>query len=156
MAAQTSYGFGTAKGVPGGKYDLAFDEVVTRANQEDDGKMKFGVAVIAGTVPGKNVKLPVAGTTAEKFEGVTIALPNTEVEMNGKVVLKKNATLGVMKKGNIWGRIGSGVTPVYGKTAYVVLTGADAGSFTTESANNLDVGAMFGSESDEGIAVIVL
>lgn len=29
MAAQLNYNYGTPKGVPGGKFDIAFDEVVT-------------------------------------------------------------------------------------------------------------------------------
>ena len=156
MAAQLNYNYRTPKGVPGGKFDLAFDEVVTRANEEESGKMKYGLAVMTGANIGFGVKIPVAGTTKDKIEGVTISLPTTELDSDGKVVVKKNAILGVMKHGNIWGRIGTGVKPQSGKTAYVLLTGDDAGAFTTESANALDIGAKFGNESDDGIAVIVL
>lgn len=34
MAAQMNYSFDTPKGVAGGKVDLAYDEVVTRQNEE--------------------------------------------------------------------------------------------------------------------------
>ena len=118
--------------------------------------MKFGMAVAVGTSAGKTVKVPVVGTTAEQIEGIAIALPNTEQDMNGKVTVKQNTSLGVMKKGNIWGRLATGVTPTYGTKAYVVVSGDDAGTFTTASEGTVDIGAKFGNAQDDGIAVIVL
>ena len=72
MAAQMNYNFSTPKGVAGGKYDLAFDEVVTRSNENDDGVMKFGLAVAQGTNVGHGVVVLVIGTTADKIEGITL------------------------------------------------------------------------------------
>ena len=77
-------------------------------------------------------------------------------DTDGNVVIKKNAILGIMKHGNVWGRLASGVTPVYGNTAYVVVSGDDAGAFTTEISGTIDIGAKFGNASDDGIAVITL
>nr|DAT85049.1 MAG TPA: hypothetical protein [Caudoviricetes sp.] len=158
MAAQLNYNYSTPKGVPGGKFDLVFDEVVTRTNEEEDSKMKYGLAVAVGANVGTGVKLPSTGITADKIEGVTVAIPTTEHDINGKVIVKKGASLGVMKRGNIWGRLATGVTPVYGKTAYVVVTGDDVGAFTTDSSNTVDIGAKFGNvaDKDNGIAVILL
>lgn len=156
MAAQLNYNYSTPKGVPGGKFDLAFDEVVTRKNENEDGIMKYGLAVAIGTDAGHGIKVPVAGTTADKIEGVTVALPNTEHDTNGKVIVKKNSSLSIMKKGNIWGRLATGATPTYGAKAYVVVTGNDAGMFTHDKGTNVDIGATFGNEKDDGIAVIVL
>ena len=111
------------------------------------------------------VKVPVTGTTAAQIEGITIALPNTEQDMAGKVVVKKNASLSVMKKGNIWGRLATGATPTYGAKAYVIPEGDEAGTFTHAADNGksdsgkveyLDISATFGNASDDGIAVIVL
>ena len=108
MAAQLNYNYGTPKGVPGGKFDIAFDEVVTRKNENEDG---------------------------------------------------------VMKKGNIWGRLATGATPTYGAKAYVIPDGDEAGTFTHAADNGksdsgkveyLDISATFGNASDDGIAVIVL
>ena len=163
MAAQLNYNYGTPKGVPGGKFDIAFDEVVTRENE--DGVMKYGLAVAVGTDAGNGIKVPVTGTTAAQIEGITIALPNTEQDMAGKVVVKKNASLSVMKKGNIWGRLATGATPTYGAKAYVIPDGDEAGTFTHAADNGksdsgkveyLDISATFGNASDDGIAVIVL
>lgn len=167
MAAQTNYSYNTPKGVPGGKFDIAFDEVVSRNNEEKDGVMKYGIAVAQGTTAGKTVKVPVAGTTADKVEGITIALPNTEQDMSGKVIVKQNRTLSVMKSGNIWGRLADETAPTAGATAYVVPSGDHAGEFSASADNGgsddgkvsyLDIGAKFGNSVDinEGIAVIVL
>lgn len=158
MAAQLNYNYSTPKGVPGGKFDLVFDEVVTRTNEEEDSKMKYGLAVAVGANVGTGVKLPSTGITADKIEGVTVSIPTTEHDINGNVIVKKGASLGVMKRGNIWGRLATGVTPVYGKTAYVVVTGDDVGAFTTDSSNTVDIGAKFGNvaDKDNGIAVILL
>jgi hypothetical protein len=156
MAAQTNYSYSTPKGVPGGKYDIAFDEVVTRKNENEDGVMKYGMAVAIGSDKGKSVKVPVDGTTAEQIEGIAIALPNTEQDAEGNVIVKKNRSLSIMKKGNIWGRLATGATATYGTKAYVVISGDDAGTFTDTEGSNLDIGATFGNASDDGIAVIVL
>lgn len=134
MAAQLDYSYRTPKGVPGGKFDIAFDEVVSRNNENEDGVMKYGMAVATGATAGKTVKVPVSGTTAAQIEGVAIALPNTEQDMEGNVVVKKNRPLSVMKKGNIWGRLAHLATPTYGSTAYVVVDGDYAGCFTHNSA----------------------
>lgn len=156
MAAQTSYGYSTPKGVPGGMYDISFSEVVTRNNEEEDGALKYGMAVMVGTTPGTTVKKPVAGTTADQIEGIAIAAPNTEQDMKGNVVVRNGVSLNVMKKGGVWGRLATDVTPSYGVPAYVVIDGDDAGKFTTASEGTVDIGAKFGRDTDDGIAVIVL
>lgn len=56
MAAQLDYSYTTPKGVAGGKYDIAFDEVITRKNEEADGVLKYGMAAMIGTNAGSDVK----------------------------------------------------------------------------------------------------
>ena len=214
MAAQLDYGYGMSKGVPGGKYDLSSDEVITRTNEEEDGVLRFGMAAMVGTMPGTTVKVPGTGATAQKIEGIVLAAENTEQDRKGRVVIPNNASVGIMTHGKIWGRISSDAVPVYGNTAYVVVDGEEAGSFTSAStevsvylpcdadasgalevvADNtaspaaaqikvsgvapvaggyvpavgdhveqkkihgetVDIGAVFGTETDDGIAVIIL
>lgn len=156
MAAQKDYGWGTPKGVAGGKVDIGFDDVIARNNEADDGVIKYGMAVAVGTDAGYGVKAPDSSTTADQIEGVVICHPGTEQDMKGKVVVKNNATLSIMRKGRIWGRTASDATPKYGEKAYVVKDGADAGAFTSESSDTLDIGAKFGKYTDDGIAVIEL
>lgn len=153
MAAQLDYGYSTPKGVAGGKVDLFHDEVVTRMNEEEDGVLKYGMAVMVGTTPGQTIKVA-KSATADQIEGIALCHPNTEQDMYGKVVVKKGASIGVMKTGHIWGRLADSVTPEYGKKAYVVVAGSDAGCFTTEEGSNVDIGATFGNAVDDGIAII--
>lgn len=213
MAAQLTYTQTTPKGVPGGKFDLAFDEVVSRTNEAADGGIKFGMAVAIGTVPGHTVKAA-TNATAAQIDGVVVATQNVEHAMKGGVVVLNNATLNVMKKGNIWGRTSELATPVYGSKAYVIVDGDETGYFTSNSSATsayvecestetgakeivsddtesptssqiklsavtpvlgdyvpavgdyvvskqvhgatIDIGATFGKEADDGIAVIVL
>lgn len=134
MAAQMNYSFDTPKGVAGGKVDLAYDEVVTRQNEEADGVLKFGMAAAVGTSAGSTVKVPATGTTKAQIEGVVLHAVNTEQDMSGKVVLKKDVSVGIMRKGHVWGRLAGGAVPSYSAAAYVVVDGNDAGCFTHNSA----------------------
>lgn len=160
MSAQLDYNYGTSKGVPGGKVNLADDEVITRQNEEKDGVMKAGLAVSVGSSAGTTVKIPVAGTKASQIEGVVLAHANVEQNMDGVVTIRKESELGVMKRGNIWARTAEGAEPQYGEKALVVISGKDAGCFTsvedTENGTTVDIGATFGKDTDKGIAVVVL
>lgn len=133
MAAQTNYRYETPKGVPGGKVDIAFDEVITRMNEAEDGVLKFGMVAAVGSTPGSNVTIPKTGTTAGQIEGVVLAHPNTEQDRKGKVVVRKNVTVGIMRKGRVWGRLSADAVPAYGTKAYVVVDGEEAGTFTSAS-----------------------
>lgn len=214
MAAQLDYGYGMSKGVPGGKYDLSSDIVITRTNEEEDGVLKFGMAAMVGSTPGTTVKIPVAGATAGMIEGIVLHAANTEQDRKGRVVVPNNASVGIMTHGKIWGRIASDAVPAYRNKAYVVVDGEEAGTFTSASAEasvylpceagtsgalevvaddtesptlaqikvsdvnlvsegyvpavgdhvekkqihgvTVDIGAVFGTETDDGIAVIIL
>lgn len=154
MAAQLDYGYGTPKGVAGGKADIAYDEVITRKNEEADGVLKYGMAAMVGAAKGTGVKVPVSGTTAEQIEGIVLHAANTEQDMKGRVVVPNNASVGILRKGRIWGRTASDATPTYNAKAYVVVDGDDAGTFTDKAEGTVDIGARFGNASDDGIAVI--
>jgi hypothetical protein len=161
MAAQLDYGYSTPKGVAGGKYDIAFDEVITRKNEEADGVLKYGMAAMVGTNAGSGVKVPATGCTADKIEGIVLRAANTEQDMGGHVVVKNNASVGIVRRGHVWGRIASDAVPAYGAKAYVVVTGEDAGTFThldkqtgEGTPANVDIGATFGNAKDDGITVI--
>ena len=52
MSAQTSYNQKMSHGVAGGLYDLTNHTVDTRTNEETDGKVRFGLGVVAGTAAG--------------------------------------------------------------------------------------------------------
>ena len=135
MAAQLKYSYNIPKGAPGEKFDISFDEVVTRMNQEtNDGVLKFGVAAQTGDAPGVGIKIPVTGAAAKDIEGIVVRSANTERDMQGHVVVRSGASVSVMRRGKIWGRIASDAVPVFGAAAYVVLDGDEAGYFTGASA----------------------
>lgn len=134
MAAQIDYSYSTPKGVAGGKVDIAYDEVITRNNEEADGVLKYGMAAMVGTSRGISVKVPATGATADQIEGIVLHAANTEQDMKGKVVVPNNASVGILRKGRIWGRIAKEAKPTYKAKAYVVVDGNDAGCFTDQSA----------------------
>ncbi len=134
MAAQLDYGYSTPKGVAGGKVDIAYDEVITRKNEEADGVLKYGMAAMVGTSKGTGVKVPATGATADQIEGIVLHAANTEQDMKGKVVVPNNASVGILRKGRIWGRTSKEAAPTYKAKAYVVVDGDDAGCFTDQSA----------------------
>lgn len=161
MAAQMDYGYSTPNGVAGGKFDIAYDEVITRKNEEADGVLKYGMAAMVGTAKGTGVVVPASSCTAAQIEGIVLRAANTEQDMQGKVVVRKGSSVGILRKGHVWGRISSDCTPAYGEKAYVVVTGEDAGTFTHLDKQtgdgtpvNVDIGAKFGNAKDDGIAVI--
>ena len=134
MAAQLDYGYRTPKGIPGGKADISFDEVITRANEEEDGMLKYGMAAFCGTNKGHGIKLPTASATQSDFQGVVVCGANTEQDMSGRVNVRKGAAVSCMVKGHIWGRLAPGADPAYGEKAYVVKDGDYAGCFTSQYA----------------------
>lgn len=134
MAAQLDYGYRTPKGVPGGKVDISFDITVTRANEEEDGILKYGMAAFVGTNKGHGIKRPTASATKDDFQGVVICNANTEQDMDGRVNVKKGANLSCMVMGRIWGRLAPGADPAYQGKAYVVTDGDYAGCFTSKSS----------------------
>ena len=150
---QKNYEYAGKKGIAGGKFDLTFDEVNSRACEDE---LNFGLAVMVGTLEGVQVKLPTSGTTKDKIEGVVLYGANTEQDKDGNIVLAKGTTVSVMKKGKIWVRIATAANVTAGKSAYVVLNGEDAGKFTDDQSGNLDIGAVFGGEKDKEIAVVEL
>ena len=90
MAVQMNYGE-PSRGIPGLLYDRANYEAVTRRNGADDGKMFFGLGVVQGAEPGKDITLPATGATVDKFEGVVMYSANTEMDDDGAVLLHKAA-----------------------------------------------------------------
>ncbi len=132
--AQTSYSFKTAKGIAGGIYDLSVHTIATRRNEEETGKMTFGVGVVKGTTAGQQVKLPASGAQAADFDGIVINGGTTEENMAGEINVLKDVALGVMKLGHVWVKLSDEAVPAYGAKAYLVPDGKQAGFFTDKSS----------------------
>lgn len=159
MSVQTAYNFYTEKGVAGGLYDLSHHDVNSRRNECEDGVLKFGMGVVVGTEKGAQVKLPASGATLANFEGITVNGFSTEMDMDGAVALKKEATVGVLTHGKVWARIKAGITPAYGDKVYLITTGENAGLFTnaTETGAIEITGAKFvGTKGTGNIAPVAI
>ena len=163
MAAQTNYSFSTPKGIPGGLYDISDHEVNTRMNEEPDGKLSFGVGVVRGTSAGVTIKLPVAASTAAEFEGITINGVNVEQDMSGKVIVKKDVSVGVIRYGKVWAKVSGKATGVkYGDPLYLIVDGDEAGRFVNaaaageDTATRISIKGSFLGEADNGIAPVLL
>ena len=125
-------------------------------NESNDGVVKFGMGVVKGTTVGKQVKAPAAGAAAADFEGIVTNRRTTENAIDGGVLVKKGATLGVMRYGRIFGLLAASVTPAYGDAVYMAPSGDDAGCFTNSSTSNVAIKGRFLSTASNGIALIEL
>ena len=156
MGAQNIYNFSTPIGQPGGIYDLAPYAVDSFTNESADGAVKFGMGVVQGTIPGKQVAVPDSDATAAVFEGIVTNRRAIENSLDGGVVVKSGATLGVMRYGRIFGLLAEGADPAYGDAVYMVVDGADAGCFTESATDTVAIKARFLSAASDGIAIIEL
>lgn len=99
MGVQKTYGYATSKGVAGGIYDMFHYPVDSRFNEEENGKLHFGVGVVTGKVPGSSVALPTSASTADNFEGVVINGFDRQQDLEGKLYVLNNQNVGVMRRG---------------------------------------------------------
>lgn len=134
MSAQTRYGYSSPIGAAGGIVDLAPYAIDAFLNEEDTGKMQFGMGVVTGSKKGIGVKLPVKASTAANFEGVTTNRRTTEYDVEGDLKLRKSAAIGVMRYGRIYVRVAANVKPGYGDSLYLIAEGDNAGCFTNAAA----------------------
>lgn len=154
--AQTSYSYGTPRGIAGGLVDLNDYTIDARCNEADNGTLKFGMGVVTGTKAGANITVPTSAATAAQFEGVVTNKRTHEMAMDGSVSIAKNETLGILRRGRVYVRVKDGAAPEYGADLYLITGGANAGYFTTsdddEETNKIKVGGYYQSEVADGIA----
>lgn len=143
MSAQTSYRYSTPIGVAGGIVDLAPYAIDTLKNEEENGVMTFGIAVVSGTDAGTQIKKPVSASTAANFEGIATNNLTTEYDLDGKIRILKGSPVGVMRYGRVYGRVAASAAPAYGDAVYFIKSGDEAGYFTNASSGNVAVKARF-------------
>lgn len=153
MAVQTSYNWTTGKGIAGGLVDLTDHVIDSFINEEDTGVLKPGFGVMAGTIPGKQIKVFKTGG-APVFEGVVNNNRTTEYDLDGHIRMLKGAGVGVVRRGRVWVRVPSGVTIAYGDGMFIIGAGDDAGKFTNtdNSSANPAVPGRFIGPAENGIA----
>lgn len=147
--AQLSYSYNTPKGVAGGLLEISPYQIDSRLNGETAaGSLKFGMGVVQGATPGKNVSIPTTTATADKFEGLVLTSFVQEMDMAGDIRLQPKQTIGVLRYGRAWARLPQGLTVSYGDSLYLITTGDDAGLFTNEATDNLAIKGRFVGEVD--------
>lgn len=154
MSVQTKYGFSTGKGIAGGIYDMYHYPVDSRFNEEENGKLRFGVGVVRGSIAGSNIVLPTADSVAADFEGVVVNGFSNQQDLEGKVFIMNNQNIGVMRKGRIWVRVAEGEAPVYGDKVNLIVDGDEAGFFAT--TGGVEIAGRFIGNAHDGIAPVEL
>lgn len=152
----TNYSYVNAPAHPGMIADQAPRHVVARILDED---AKFGIAAIIGATPGKTIKKPVTGATAAQIEGVILNHGTVEHQhLTGGVALKEGTTCSVMAFGTVWVRVETDIEPSYGDPCKVLISGDEAGYFTTAETTGtaIDVAGIFLGEAADGIAKVKL
>jgi len=155
---QLSYSYQTPRGIAGSLYDLAPYAIVSRLNAEAvPGIMKYGMGAVVGSTPGANVLVPEDGATAAKFEGIVMTGFTNQMDMEGKVNVYPQQTVGILRYGNAWVRIPDDVIPVYGEALYLIVDGDDAGKFTNDDAAGIAIyGRFIGGVGTGSIAPVEL
>lgn len=153
MAVQTAYNWTTGRGIAGGLVDLAPHIIDTFSNEENNGVLKPGMGVMAGTTAGKQIKIFKTGGTPV-FEGVATNNRTTEYDLDGKIRMLKGPAVGVLRWGRIWVKVPAGVTVAYGDGLYIIGAGDNAGYFTNtdNSSANPAVPGRFIGPAENGIA----
>jgi hypothetical protein len=90
--------------------------------------------------------------TSAKFTGVARHQELCSKEGTGFYV--DGQAVSVMTRGKIYALVADGASPVDKESAYVVLTGADAGRFTDFPEGNYDCGCVFRGSKENGIALV--
>jgi len=154
MSVQTKYGNRTAKGIAGGIYDMYHYSVDSRFNEEANGVLRFGVGVVPGTIPGSNVKLPTAESTAAQFEGVVLNGFDRQQDLEGKLFILNNQNVSVMRRGRVWVRLATGAAPEYGAPVCMAVDGNEVGCFSTEGG--VTIPGRFIGPASNGVAPVEL
>lgn len=156
MSAQTRYGYSTPMGAAGGIVDLAPYAIDTFLNEEENGKLQFGMGVVHGSVPGHKILRPAEGAAVADFEGITVNNRTTEYDMEGKLAVRHGASVGVMRYGRIYGRVAAGAAPAYGEPVYMIVSGDEAGYFTNSADGNVAIKARFLSGVDKTAQIAMI
>ena len=154
MGVQKTYGYATSKGIAGGIYDMYHYPVDSRFNEEENGKLTFGVGVVPGKIPGRSVALPTSTSKATDFEGVVINGFDRQQDLDGRLYILNNQNVGVMRRGRVWVRLATSAAPAYGDELHMIVEGAEAGFFAKEGG--IAIPGRFIGAANNGLAPVEL
>lgn len=101
---QTSYNMYQGEGFPGLIYDTMFTDKMSFS--AEDGDIRFGVPVMPGTDPARQVRVATTGAAAI---GVSVRTLAVEQPATGEPGYKVTETVSVLKRGRIWVRTNDAV-----------------------------------------------
>ena len=145
MSAQTTYSYSTPIGQAGGIFDLYPHGISAFTNEANDGVMKYGMAAVASTTSGKVGKAVKTG--AGTFVGVVNNRRTTENDMYGNVIIRKGATVGVMRWGRCYVLLDENAEPAVNGKVYFTSDGL----FTNASSGNTEVAGIFLTTKQNGV-----
>lgn len=96
-----------------------------------EGIILFGYAIVEGTDPLTQVKIPAA--TGKAFRGISISTWAKEQDALGDGKYTDKEAVNILRRGEIWVMVNGNVT--VDDAAYFVYTGADAGKFRNDATN---------------------
>ena len=155
----SDYGFRLDTAQAGQKVGLDFDPVESFAAE---GAVPFGVGVVLGTDPEKQVA--VASADTESFAGISVFTHRQEQGIDQGASMgdqystgaeyRDKDTVNVLRQRGVWVEVTAEVAA--GDDAYVdVVTEGEEGKFTNVSADNLATGGPFRTGADFGELAIV-
>lgn len=152
--AQTKYNYAPSRGIAGGIFDSFHYPVDSRWNDEENGKLSFGIGVVRGSIEGTNIALPTEASVPIDFEGVIVNGFDRQMDLEGNLSILNNQNVGVMRKGKIWVKIDSNAAPAYGDELHLITSGENAGLFATEGG--IKISGRFIGSADGNIAPVEL
>ena len=155
----SDYGFRLDVAQAGQKVGLDFDHVESYAAE---GAVPFGVGVVLGTDPEKQVA--VASADTESFAGISVFTHKQEqgidqgasmgAQYSTGAEYRDTDTVNVLRRGRVWVEVTAEVEA--GDDAYVdVTTDGEEGKFTDEATDNLETGGVFRTGADVGELAVV-
>ncbi len=155
----SDYGFRLDTAQAGQKAGLDFDHVESYAAE---GAVPFGVGVVLGTDPAKQVAVAAADT--DSFAGVSVFTHRQEQGIDQGASMGAQYSTGAeyrdtdavntLRRGRVWVEVTAEVAA--GEDAYVdVETSGEEGKFTNVSTSNLATGGVFRTGADVGELAIV-
>ena len=141
---QKTYNFHTPIGSVGTLYDMTPHAVDARLNGEEDSTaLKYGMGVVRGATPGRDIVLPDDTSEADAFEGIVLNGGTKELTMTGENLIHNKQTVDVLRYGRAWVLLPDDIEPAYGEQVYLIIDGDDAGKFSNDDTDAIEIPAMF-------------
>lgn len=117
-----------------------------------EGEILFGYAIVEGTDPLIQVKIP--AVTGKAFRGISISTWAKEQDILGDGKYKDKEAVNILRQGEIWVLVNGNVA--IDDPAYFVYTGADAGKFRNDAtdADAVPTGVFKSSANSGELALI--